>query len=316
IYQLSNQMGQYATKTAFYELEINGAFKGTYVLMEKIKRDKNRVNISKNKAEDISGGYILKIDKPTGDGEWYDETIAFGSQYSTRGELESFRNISFLYEYPKSDDITTEQKEYIQNYIYDFETALVSEEFTSAENGYRKYIDIDSFIDFFILNEISKNPDGFRLSTYMHKDKGKKLKMGPIWDFNIAFGNVDYCNGEATSGWAYQFNSICPGDTWQVPFWWGRLLEDPDFIITLQTRWNNLRNSTLATQSLMNDIEGFQEILKSSSASDKNFAKWLILGKYVWPNAFVGDSYVSEINYLKDWITNRMEWLDNNINNL
>ena len=114
IYELSNNMGQYASKTKFYELEINGVFQGVYVLMEKIKRDKNRVDISKNKAEDITGGYIIKIDKPTGDGDWYDENIAFG-----RG------NINFLYEYPKADDISEEQKEYIQDYIHLFETALV-----------------------------------------------------------------------------------------------------------------------------------------------------------------------------------------------
>jgi spore coat protein CotH len=313
IYQLSNQMGRYASRTDFYELEINNVFMGTYVLMEKIKRDKNRVDISKNKEEDISGGYILKIDKTTGDGGILNKDIAFGSQYSPRGELESYKNTSFLYQYPKSDDINDSQKEYIQNYINDFETALFSNEFTSAENGYQKFIDIDTFIDFFILNELSKNPDGYRISTYMHKDKGEKLKMGPIWDFNIAYGNVDYCDGASTVGWAYQFNNVCPNDSMQVPFWWNRFLEDPEFVILLQTRWTELRNNILATQTILSQVEILQKTLNSSNASDKNFSKWLVLGKYIWPNAFVGDSYSSEINYLKDWILNRMDWLDTNI---
>lgn len=316
IYELSNEMGQYASRTALYNLEINDVFLGTYVLMEKIKRDKNRVAISKNKEEDITGGYILKIDKPTGDGDWYDESIAFGSQYSTEGITTTTPKISFLYEYPDSDDINTDQKQYIQNYIYAFETALTSEDFTSSELGYRQYIDVDSFIDFFILNETSKNPDGFRLSTFMHKDKGEKLKMGPIWDFNIAFGNVDYCNGDSSYGWAHRFNDICPNDTWLVPFWWNRFLEDPEFVSALQLRWNSLRSDILVTEKILSRVEELKSELENKNAINRNFGKWLILGKYIWPNAFVGDSYTSEVNYLKDWISERLSWMDQAINSL
>ena len=313
IYQLSNNMGRYASRTDFYELEINDVFMGTYVLMEKIKRDKNRVDISKNKEGNISGGYILKIDKTTGDGGELNEDIAFRSQYSPRGEFESYKNISFLYEYPKSNNITDSQKKYIQNYINNFETALFSDEFTSVENGYQKFIDVNTFIDFFILNELSKNPDGYRISTYMHKDKGEKLKMGPIWDFNIAFGNVDYCDGASAFGWAYQFNNVCPKDSMQVPFWWNRFLDDPRFVIALKTRWNELRNDILATQTILSQVEILEEKLNSSNASYKNFSQWLILRKYIWPNSFIGGSYSIEINYFKDWILNRMDWLDTNI---
>jgi spore coat protein CotH len=200
--------------------------------------------------------------------------------------------------------------------MYDFETALVSENFSSEEDGYQKYIDLDSFIDFFILNEVSKNPDGFRLSTFMHKDKGEKLKMGPIWDFNIAFGNVDYCNGASTEGWAYKFNDICPNDTWLVPFWWERFMEDPIFIKALKERWTSLRTDILSTNKILRDITTLQEYLETNNAIQNNFSKWLVLGKYIWPNAYVGNNYTDEINYLKDWTDNRLEWLDNQINSL
>ena len=316
IYELSNNMGQYASKTKFYELEINGVFQGIYVLMEKIKRDRNRVDISKNKVEDITGGYIIKIDKPTGDGDWYDENIAFASQYNTTGVLVDTGNINFLYEYPKADDINEEQKKYIQDYIHLFETALISEDFESIENGYRQFIDLDSFIDFFILNEFSKNPDGFRLSTYLHKEKGGKLKMGPIWDFNLAFGNVNYCDGDSPYGWAHRFNDICSGDNWQVPFWWNRFLDDPEYVSLLKERWAILRSEILSSDTVSGRLRGLQENLKGSSAIDKNFGKWLILGKYIWPNKFIGDSYDSEINYLEEWINERFDWLDQNINEL
>ena len=316
IYELSNNMGQYASKTKFYELEINEIFQGTYVLMEKIKRDRNRVDISKNKVEDITGGYIIKIDKPTGDGDWYDENIAFASQYNTTGLLVDTGNINFLYEYPKADDVSDEQKKYIQDYIHLFETALISEDFESIENGYRQFIDLDSFIDFFILNEFSKNPDGFRLSTYLHKEKGGKLKMGPIWDFNLAFGNVNYCDGDSPYGWAHRFNDICSGDNWQVPFWWNRFLDDPEYVSLLKERWAILRSEILSSDTVSGRLRELQENLKGSSAIDKNFGKWLILGKYIWPNKFIGDSYDSEINYLEEWINERFDWLDQNINEL
>ena len=125
--------------------------------MEKIKRDKNRVDISKNKSEDISGGYIIKIDKITGDGDSLNSDIAFMSEYTPAGKKGINRNVHFLYEYPKNDDISDDQKEFIQDYFRRFENSLASENFNNEVDGYRQFINVDSFIDFFILNEISKN---------------------------------------------------------------------------------------------------------------------------------------------------------------
>ncbi len=315
IYNLSNAIGRYTSRTKFYELNINGAFLGTYVLMEKLKRDKNRIDIEKNIDGDISGGYIIKIDKPTGDGDWYEESFSFPSQYDTQGGTDGAETY-FLYDYPDPEDITVEQKSYIQTYINDFETALLSEAFADPINGYQKYADLDSFIDFFLLNEITKNVDGFRLSTYMHKDKGGKLKMGPIWDFNLGFGNADYCEGGTTSGWAYRFNSVCPGDVWQVPFWWNRLMEDPIFVSTLKNRWQFLRSGSFSTASITGRIQEIETALDTNDAVDRNFNQWPILGQYVWPNNFVGTTYLDETNYLKSWISDRLNWMDNAIGEL
>ena len=316
IYNLSNQIGRYATKTKFYNLEINNIFLGVYVLMEKIKRDKNRVDISKNKPEDISGGYIIKIDKPTGDGGTFNSDIAFMSDYTSNGIKGLNKNPVFLYEYPKSEDISSDQKEYIQNYLRDFENALVSENFQSYQDGYRQFIDVNSFIDFFLLNEISRNVDGYRISTYMNKDKGEKIKMGPIWDFNIAFGNANYCNGESTSGWAFNFNEICPRDGLLVPFWWKRFMEDPEFISALKERWTFLRSDLFSNDSINSDIESLSLLLEENGAINRNFGKWLILGKYIWPNNFIGNRYSEEIDYLKNWIEKRLSWMDSEINAL
>ena len=313
IYRLSNLVGRYATKTSFYNLQINGVFLGLYVLMEKIKRDKNRVDINKNRSDDISGGYIIKIDKITGDGDSLNEDIAFMSEYTKDGVKGINKNVHFLYEYPKNRDISDEQKNYIQGYMRDFEDAMASENFTSESEGYKKYIDVDSFIDFFILNEITRNVDAYRISTFMNKDINEKLKMGPIWDFNIAFGNADYCEGGLTDGWAYQFNEACPADGMLVPFWWDRLMQDPNFTQALEQRWASLRLNGLSNSSIMGIIDELVGELEDSDAITQNFGKWLILGTYIWPNNFVGNRHSEEITYLKEWIEGRLLWMDQEI---
>ena len=313
IYRLSNLIGRYATKTSFYNLQINDEFLGLYVLMEKIKRDKNRVDISKNRSDDISGGYIIKIDKITGDGDTLNENIAFMSEYTKDGVKGINKNVHFLYEYPKNRDISDEQKNYIQGYMRGFEDAMASENFTSESEGYKKYIDVDSFIDFFILNEITRNVDAYRISTFMHKDINDKLKMGPIWDFNIAFGNADYCEGGLTTGWAYKFNEACPADGMLVPFWWDRLMQDPNFTQALKERWTSLRLNELSNSSIMGIVDELVGELEDSDAITQNFGKWLILGTYIWPNNFIGNRHSEEITYLKEWIEARLSWMDQEI---
>lgn len=320
IYELSNDMERYASRAQFVELTINNAYKGVYVFMEKLKRNKDRIAINKlkedeNTGEDLTGGYILKIDKTAGNnaGSGYNDQNSFSSEHKPRF---SDSSIKFLYEYPDAEEITDQQKEYISTYIRNFENALASDDFKDPVTGYQAYIDVPSFIDFFILNEISNNVDGYRISTFMHKDKNGKLNMGPIWDFNLGFGNADYCGGGETNNWAYKFNERCPGDYWSVPFWWYRLLEDPAFVSQLQDRWNELRGGVLADANVMEKIEGYEDLLNVSGAITKNFDTWRILGAYVWPNKFVGTSHTAEKIYLKDWIKDRFSWLDQQIGQL
>tara|TARA_R110000868_G_scaffold44131_4_gene147745 strand:- start:5000 stop:6385 length:1386 start_codon:yes stop_codon:yes gene_type:complete len=322
IYDLSRDINRYASRTKFTELYINDVYKGVYVFMEKLKRDGDRIDINKlnddeNTGEDVTGGYILKIDKTSGSnlGDGYNDLNSFTSSYPPTGATMS-QEIHFLYEYPDAEDITEEQKTYISSYVNQFEDALASNEYTNSETGYEAFIDVDSFIDFFLMNEMSNNVDGYRLSTYMHKDKNEKLKMGPIWDFNLAFGNADYCGGGETNVWAYKFNERCSGDYWEVPFWWGRLLEDPAYISRLKVRWNALRSNEFSDAAITLKIETYKEVLNKSGAINANFSTWDILGVYVWPNNFVGSTYNEETEYLENWITTRLLWLDQEINNL
>lgn len=295
-YDISRGLGHYAPRTRLCELVINEEYVGVYVLTEKIKRDENRVNISKLKqkeinGDDVTGGYIIKIDKPTGDsGPFWESKIG---------------GINFQFEYPKHDEIVSEQKKYIKNYIDSFEQALISDDFTDPEIGYRQYINEDSFIDFFIVNELSKNVDAFIFSTYFYKDKdskGGKLTMGPVWDFNLSFGNADYKEGFSTKGFQVNVN--------ESPWWWNKLLSDSTFVENLGNRWSYLRNSKLSDNSMISKIDSLSLVL--NEAQERNFNRWNILGTDIWPNHFIGDSYLDEITFLKDWTLDRLHHLDNN----
>lgn len=311
IYRMANDMGRYASRTRFVELVIDGNYQGVYILMEKIKRDDNRVDIAKLQPADVSGdeltgGYILKIDKLTAGGDYWSSTYA---PYTG-----AWQTIDFIYHDPELSELVTPQVNYIQDYMQDAENALAGPSYIDPVTGYAPYLDVASFIDFFIANEVSRNVDGYRLSTYFHKDKdskGGKLTMGPLWDFNLGFGNADYCDGGLTTGWAYKFNDVCGGDSWTIPFWWNRLMSDSNFRNQLKCRWLGLRNTTLSDTYINNLIDSTTTAL--SESQQRNFMQWPILGTYVWPNNYVGATYADEVNYLKFWLSNRLQWLDDNM---
>lgn len=311
-YDIANKTGHYASRTRFCELVINNNYMGLYVMEEKIKRDSNRVDISKlvpadTTGDDLTGGYIIKIDKPIGGGTpgWYSNYNGFPGT-----------PIRFQYEYPSDDDIVPQQKAYIRSYVDSFEYALNATWFANPDSGYKKFIDLQSFVDYFILNETSKNVDAYRNSTFLYKKKitkGGKLFIGPAWDYNIGFWNADYCEGFLTTGWQYQYNSICgtAGEN-NVPFWWSKMLQDPAFTSLLKCRWNELRQTVLHTDTLMNEIDTMALIL--DEAKDRHFTKWSILGVPVWANPTpVASTYAGEINNMKTWLQQRLNWLDNNL---
>lgn len=334
LYELANEFGQYAPKTKIVELEVNEEYQGAYIFMEKIKRDDNRLDMSdldpdENDAATISGGYILKIDKTAGDTadpDWsgdatYSEFLGFRSVYGVDQdsleyppfEYKRGEETYFLYEDPEAEDITPQQKQYIQNYVNAFEQALIEDDFTGGQRTYTDYIDLDSFVDFFILNELSANPDAYRLSTYLHKDRDGLLKMGPVWDFNLAFGN----DGRSTANqWIFRYNERVPDDLWLVPFWWERLFSDPLFRIALKSRWQELRSGILSTSTLTNKIDNKVNHITESGLDERNFDRWPILGEPVPFNSHVSESYEDEITYLKDWLLMRLSWMDEQIGDL
>ncbi|HEX6891843.1 MAG TPA: CotH kinase family protein [Chryseolinea sp.] len=309
-YRMARSLGRYAPRTKFCELVLDDVYMGVYVVIEKIKRDKNRVDINKLDPDEISGGdvtggYIFKIDKTTGGNEdgW---TSAYKPPHAKD------QKVQFLYEYPKTDEIAAEQKAYIKKYVSDFESTLAGNGFADAVTGYAKFIDVASFVDYFIIQEVTKNVDGYRLSTFMYKQRdadGGKLFMGPVWDFNLGFGNANYCTGGSPEGFVLDFNSICPDDYWLIPFWWKRLLQDETFSDKVAARWGELRSGAFSEENLHGYIDSVASVL-NVEAQGRNFQAWNVLNKYVWPNYYIGATFQSEVSWLKSWISQRLTWLD------
>lgn len=305
-YHLSNEIEQYASRCRFLELIINGQYRGVYVLMEKIKADKNRVDIKKMTAADIAGdnltgGYIIKIDKTNATGEdgWY-SSIGPGTPGSND-------TVYFQYYYPK-DSITNQQKSYIQNYMADFESALMSPGFADPVNGYRKYIDVNSFIDHFIISEVGKNVDAYRLSTFLYKDRNSKLNIGPVWDFDLAWRNANFSDAENYIGWRYLVNDT----EYPNPVWWYRFMQDEGFVNQLKCRWQQVRQIAMDPPLFNAFIDSIAVYLEESQ--ERNFTAWPILGLNVWANPSpIPATYEGEISSLKSWVTNRVAWIDANL---
>ncbi len=301
-YQWSNAIGRYAVRTRPVELFLNTSggvvtssqYVGTYVLMEKIKRDKNRVNIAKLRVSDstapeVTGGYIIKKDRL----DPGDAGFTLGS-----GQV-------LAYVEPKEQEITPAQQTYLTGFLNEFESVLNGANFADPVNGYAAYIDTDAFIDHHLLTEMLKNIDGFRFSSYMYKPRGGKLHMGPIWDYDLALGNANYNEGYLPQNWYHTLLSA--GD---YP-WYGRLFQDPAFQTRYADRWFALRAGPLKTSTMLADIDTWATKLNESAG--RNFTTWPILGQYVWPNP---DGYASrttyqtEIDWMKNWLTARLAWID------
>ncbi|MCZ7556666.1 MAG: CotH kinase family protein [Bacteroidia bacterium] len=300
MFRIARELGWYASRTQFCELVLNGDYRGVYVLMENVKRDKSRVNISKiagdiTSGEPLTGGYILAIDH---NGKQNDKGFAAAE--------DSLGTFVYWYIYPSPKNINVQQEWYIQGYVKSFEALMRHPAFNDPLRGYAAFLNLDSFIDYILLNEWSNNVDSYVASAYLHKDRqsaGGKLTAGPVWDFNIAFGNANYAGGERSSGWRIHYE--------RVPFWWRRLLQDTAFVSRLEKRWTELRASSLHEERVGHIIDSVATLL--DEAQVRHFLRWDLLGTYIWPNAYVGESYLDEVDYLKNWIRDRLHWMDRNL---
>lgn len=316
-YAMWGQLGYYAPRTHYVDLYLNDdaqatpatAYEGVYVLTEKVKRDKKRVNVSKLDPEDldeekITGGYILEMKAP-------DQLDLGGISIDVAGDF------ILAIEEPSSDDIPQAQVDYIGGYVADFETALFGANFADPETGYAAYIDVNNWIDYILFQDLLKNRDAFRSSVWFYKDRGGKLKLGPVWDLDISFGYFSFNGFQSPKGW---FLQSAKKDLPHSP-WTDRLFEDPGFVEKYIARWKELRQSIYALDNLNGIVDLASDTLRTAHV--RNFVRWDTLGKTLLPDIrflmFLGphpDSWQGEVAYLRNWIADRTAWIDANIDAL
>jgi len=281
--KISREMGDisrfdYVPKAEYVELFINDQHAGTYLIGQKVEESKNRVNIGDK-------GYLIEIDQTN--------RIDEDDVYFTTDGWSKFPSNLFNIKEP-SLELDSSEYNLIKNHIIDFEEALFGDNFTDADLGYRAFIDLDSFIDWYLINEICKNQDAATYSSiYFNYIPGEKIKMGPLWDFDLAYGNVDYSNATYPEGFHIKSNP-----------WYKRMFEDPYFNSLVKDRFLYYETNL---DMLLNKIDLIEKYLEKSQ--QKNFEIWPILGQYVWPNPVYYDTHHEEVEHLKDWIEQRMTWL-------
>ena len=299
-FDMWNNMGHWAPRTRYCEVVMNGSYIGVYILCEKIKRGKDRIDIAKLKPTDnsgieLTGGYIVRIDPPDEGEKSFTSEVpgiitggmgGFGGGFGGLGAPGGFggggfpgggpggrATVTWTYLYPKSDKITPEQEEYISNYINTVEKVIQSDDFAHPEKGYAKYISVSSFVDYFIHTELSLNADGLKRSAYFYKTKqnedgtGGKLHAGTVWDYNLAYGNCNFANANKIDAWVYEGSETNP-----TPAMWKRLTEDPAFMARVKARWQELRKGYLSDANIDKFIDEHAAQLKEAQA--RQYAKY------------------------------------------
>jgi hypothetical protein len=319
-YELYEKMGHYQVRRRFVEVFVDtsggkvtypGDYHGILVLLEKIERGKDRVDIaeltpSHTNEPAISGGYMFKKDKDS----------AGDINFSTSGGG-GFSGQGLKMHEPKPGDVTTAQVSWLQNHLNRFESALYAANWLTATgtNHYSHYIDVDSFVDQHWIVEFTKQIDGYRLSSYFSKDRGGKIKWEPIWDWNLSFGNADYADGFNTSNWYYhQCDQV-------AHIWIRRMITgttaststtgDPDFNQKMIDRWSVLRTNVFNATNVNARVDELAAYLSEAAARD--FAKFPRLGTYIWPNPPIYSTpttYAGIITNMKAWILGRYLWIE------
>ncbi|MES2807731.1 MAG: CotH kinase family protein [Bacteroidota bacterium] len=286
---LSRSIGRpHTVDSRYVELYLNGEYRGSYQLAQQVKEgivgieDQSKTSTT---LPDISGGYLIEQDLfPTAEPVYFKTT----------------KNMPFVVKYP-DEDINQQQKDYIKAHFQKIEDALFAATFADPVNGYRKYFDVDGYVDYYIINEVIGNPDAFR-STYMYKKRNDdKVYIGPIWDFDKAANN-DNRLGD-------QVNGLMLTSAFEPKIWIKRMMEDQTFRQKIRSRWNELKPKIQQVPAAIDPLAA-----KLAYSQVYNFTKWDILKKKSYLELQVNGSYAGEIQYLKTFMTNHIAWLDTKFN--
>ena len=263
------------------EVYLNGQYQGVYAFSDHKEIAGHRVNIEVATETDLEGGYYLELE------EAMDEPVCFKTVWDT----------PVMFHEPEQP--TAAQQKYVKDWFDGYEHALEKVQ-GQHDYSYRNYIDVPSFINYYIIQEITKNPDGnVRKSTYLTKEKGKPLEMYHVWDFDITLGNCDYTNFEKPEGWQMRYVK-----------WYNQMFFDPAFKKAVVDRWNELYPTLLTQVTAFLD----RQHTLMAGAETRNFDRWQILGVKVWPNYYYFPTYEEEYAFLKEYYEARLAWLNDRIN--
>lgn len=313
-FYMFRKMGHWAPRSRLCEVLLNGSYDGIYLFTEKIKRDNDRIDIARldpddNAGDSLTGGYVFKID-------YYSPTDSWLGNYSPIDYPGA--EVHYVYHDPSADELTSQQKNYIQSFVNTFETVLYSSNFKDPVDGYPKYLHVSSFIDYFIIGELSRNVDAYKKSRFYFKDRnnnGGLIHSGPVWDFDWAWLYlIDGCpHFDATdgSGWAYRIDECGPRPS--PSGWMVRLMQDEYFVDAMFTRYFQLRETLLSNESVHHYIDSVAALV--NEAQVRHYDRWNILGIDVGAREHppIPATYAGEIDRLKEWIDKRLTWIDANM---
>ncbi len=292
--ELSRRVGMpWTPRLRFADVYLNNQFLGNYQIGEKIEVDPSRVAITPMTTADLAspaveGGYLLQV-------EYFDRVLPTDTTFST-----SPGGYTFLMESPKEEKVMPAQKAYSANHVQSLEHAIFRGDF-NVQTGVPRYMDVDSLVRYYLVSELLKNKDAaMGSSVYLHKQRGGLLKMGPLWDFDLAAGNINfYQSAMYPEGW-YLRNTTA---------WFDALMRTPAFRDRVKANWPAFRNSVSSLPAYID-----QQAAMLQRSQQQNFARWPILNNYVWPNQAVMGSYSAEVAWLKNWLQRRVAWMDANMN--
>ena len=294
--KLTYEMGRisnfdYSPEGKYVELFMNGEPQGTYVLAQKVEESRNRVNIG-------DSGFLVEMDqrhRVDSDDIYFEPSI-----FRNRMLKFPWTDTVFNIKEPGNIEYNSEAYSVIENFIDEFEEVLFGNNFKDPENGYRSYIDINSFIDWYLINEIGKSVDTYGYaSVFFNYIPGGKIKMGPIWDFDLSYGNADY-NGSA----------FYPSGNWtsENP-WYDRLLEDPYFKNKVIERYDFYYNKK---DEFLDFIDKFHDQIDRSQ--ELNYEIYQNLGEGMWNNnSAIFQTYDEDVEYLRSWLDERLTWMMGNL---
>ena len=309
--QLARPWMEFTPDGRYCELFLDGIYYGIYILAEVVSKGKHRLNLDDpgEEGDELTGGYILEVDRNEGTvyTSWYNPVSNDGTPYTNR-------HIHIQYESPDYEDMTYNQVQYINNRIWLMDRAFASANYQNPQTGYNQYIDVMNFIDYQLAEELAHNVDAYRLSGKFFKRRDSqdpRFKM-VLWDMDITYGIPYYHSAWRTDLWSYQLNDtlMAATDTELVPFWWYKLNNDPAYTAQLKERWAQYRESNVRLDRVFAVIDSLSGVLTVEGAMDRNTQAWPRWGVYVWPNHYIPQSYEDALSFLKQWLTDRIAWMD------